>query len=270
MKVPVGLRIALLTVAATIFYTYVGQLVPQNEVEPPEVTELSEDLSVEEMIETGREIAEGKGLCLTCHTIGQSGALRFPDLQDIGARAADRVPGLSAEEYLRQSLYEPNEYVVSGFNPGMPPVDRPPVDLTDEEILTVIAYLQSMGGEVTVSLGEGTEEEPPLESSSETASADTVPPETVDGAVVETAGGDVEQGELMEKFGCLDCHNLDRPERLKADSFVDIGSRMSYSEILEGILIPQAGHEQAEFVGTTTIVEAQEMARFLAARTSEP
>ena len=45
--------------------------------------------------------------CLTCHTIGQSGALRFPDLEGIGAKAKTRVPGMSDVEYLAQSLYEP-------------------------------------------------------------------------------------------------------------------------------------------------------------------
>ena len=34
----------------------------------------------------------------------------------------------------------------------MPVIHKPPIGLTDEEILAVIAYLQSMGGEVTVDL----------------------------------------------------------------------------------------------------------------------
>lgn len=268
MKVPVGLRIALLTIGATIFYTYVGQLVPQNEVEPPEVTELSEEMTVEEMIETGREIAEGKGLCLTCHTIGQSGALRFPDLQGIGSRAADRVPGMSAEEYLRESLYDPNAYVVSGFDPGMPSADRPPIGLTDEEIVTVIAYLQSLGGEVTVSLSGAGQAASAPEGSAQPEVAEASPPPGETGTSL--TGGEEPGSALLHQFGCTDCHSLESPERIKADSFVDIGARMNYSEILEGILIPRAGHEQAEFVGGTTISQAQEMARFLATRRSEP
>ena len=61
---------------------------------------------------------EGKGLCFTCHTVGKSGALRFPDLDGIGARAGERIAGLSAVDYLAQSLYEPDTYIVPGFNPG--------------------------------------------------------------------------------------------------------------------------------------------------------
>jgi hypothetical protein len=95
---------------------------------------------------------EGKGLCLTCHTIGKSGALRFPDLANVAVRAQTRVPGLSDVDYLAQSLYEPTAYVVEGFPPAMPPMNQPPFGLTDQEILCVIAYLQTLGGTPTVTL----------------------------------------------------------------------------------------------------------------------
>ena len=145
-------RIAVLVLASTAFYGYVGQMVPQSEVQPPEEIVIRADLTTPEMVEIGREIAEGKGLCRTCHTIGQSGALRFPDLAGIAGRAAERVPGLSALDYLAQSLYEPDVFVVPGFNPGMPTINRPPIGLTDQEILTVLAYLESLGGTPTVTL----------------------------------------------------------------------------------------------------------------------
>ena len=49
-------------------------------------------------------------------------------------------------------MYEPNAYIVPGFNPGMPPINQPPIGLTDQEILCVIAALQSLGGTPTVTL----------------------------------------------------------------------------------------------------------------------
>jgi hypothetical protein len=49
-------------------------------------------------------------------------------------------------------MYEPDAYIVPGFNPGMPVINKPPIGLTDQEILTVIAYLQSLGGTPTVTL----------------------------------------------------------------------------------------------------------------------
>jgi mono/diheme cytochrome c family protein len=152
MRVPVVVKIAGLTLATTAFYTYVGQLVPQKEVHPPVEIALSKEMGPDEMRRVGREIMEGKGLCFTCHTVGKSGALRFPDLEGVGARAGNRVPGLSDVEYLAQSLYQPDAFVVEGFNPGMPVINRPPIGLTDDEIRAVIAYLQSLGGTTTVTM----------------------------------------------------------------------------------------------------------------------
>ena len=152
MTIPHAPRIAVLVLLTTAFYGYVGQMVPQSEVQPPAEILIRADLTTPEMVEIGREISEGKGLCRTCHTIGQSGALRFPDLSGVAGRAAERVPGLAALDYLAQSLYEPDAFVVPGFNPGMPTINRPPIGLTDQEILTVLAYLESLGGTPTVTL----------------------------------------------------------------------------------------------------------------------
>ena len=152
MKIPLMVRIGALVLATTGFYTYVGQMVPQKEVQAPKETAFGGDMTTADMTKIGREIMDGKGLCLTCHTIGKSGALRFPDLAGIGARAKSRVAGLSDVEYLAQSMYEPTAYVVPGFPPAMPPVNQPPIGLTDQEILCVIAYLQTLGGTPTVTL----------------------------------------------------------------------------------------------------------------------
>jgi mono/diheme cytochrome c family protein len=152
MKIPHTIRIGALVIATTAFYGYVGQMVPQKEVQPPQETALGGDMTTADLVKVGRGIMEGKGICLTCHTIGKSGALRFPDLGGIGAQAKNRVPGLSDVEYLAQSLYEPTAFVVPGFPPAMPPVNQPPIGLTDQEILAVIAALQTLGGTPTVTL----------------------------------------------------------------------------------------------------------------------
>ena len=152
MTVPITLRIGVLVLATTAFYTYVGQMVPQKEVQPPQDIAISTDLTTADMVKVGRELMDGKGLCFTCHTIGKTGALRFPDLEGIDVRAQSRVPGLSDVEYFAQAMYEPNAYIVQGFNPGMPEINKPPIGLTDQEILCVIAALQSLGGTPTVTL----------------------------------------------------------------------------------------------------------------------
>jgi len=152
MRVPLILRIAALVFATTGFYAYVGQMVPQKEVQPPAEIVLKADLTTADMVKVGREIMEGKGLCFTCHTIGKSGALRFPDLAGVDARAKTREPGLTDVDYFAQAMYDPNGFVVPGFNPGMPVINKPPIGLTDQEILCVIAYLQTLGGTPTVTL----------------------------------------------------------------------------------------------------------------------
>jgi len=59
---------------------------------------------------------------------------------------------MSDVEYLAQSMYEPDAYIVEGFTRGMPRINKPPIGLTDQEILCVIAYLQTLGGTPTVTM----------------------------------------------------------------------------------------------------------------------
>ena len=152
MRVPLIIRIGALVLATTGFYTYVGQMVPQKEVQPPQETALGPNMTTADMVKVGRGIMEGKGLCLTCHTVGKAGALRFPDLAGVAVRAQTRVTGLNDVEYFAQSMYEPTAYVVEGFPPAMPPMNQPPFGLTDQEILCVIAALQTLGGTPTVTM----------------------------------------------------------------------------------------------------------------------
>jgi mono/diheme cytochrome c family protein len=148
----VFVKIILLVLGATALYTYIGQLVPQKEVQPPQVVEIAAGTTTEELVDIGKGIADGKGLCLTCHTIGSGGALRYPDLDGIATRAGTRIEGMQPLEYMARSIYEPDSYIVPGFNPGMPAIDKPPIGLTDQEILAVIAYLESLGGTPSVTL----------------------------------------------------------------------------------------------------------------------
>ena len=153
MTIPHPVRVGALVLAATMFYTYVGQMVPQKEVLPPQETVIRADLTTADMVKVGQEVMNGKGLCFTCHTLGKAeGPFRFPDLSGVDARAKTRVAGLSDVEYLAQSIYEPERFIVPGFNPGMPVINKPPIGLNDQEILCVIAYLQTLGGTPTVTL----------------------------------------------------------------------------------------------------------------------
>jgi hypothetical protein len=152
MKTPVTLNVLLVVVGSSLFYTYVGQLVPQKQLLPPAEVAIAADLTTEQMVKVGLEVVEQKGLCLTCHTIGKSGTLRFPDLAGIGDRAKTRKPDMDDVQYLAESLYHPDAFIVPGFKGGMPTINKPPIGLTDKEILCVIAWLQSLGGTPTVTM----------------------------------------------------------------------------------------------------------------------
>ena len=157
MTIPHTFRVGVLVLAATSFYTYVGQMVPQKEVLPPTETVIRADLTTDDMVKIGQEIMNGKGLCFTCHTLGKTeGPFRFPDLSGVDVRAKTREPGFSDVDYFAQTIYEPNAFIVPGFNPGMPVINKPPIGLTDQEILCVIAYLQTLGGTPTVTLQTST------------------------------------------------------------------------------------------------------------------
>ena len=59
MKVPHIVRIGALVIATTGFYTYVGQMVPQKEVQPPKDATIRNDMTGAEMAKIGREIMDG-------------------------------------------------------------------------------------------------------------------------------------------------------------------------------------------------------------------
>jgi mono/diheme cytochrome c family protein len=223
------LKVALLTVLATLFYAYVGNMVPQKITYPPEDVEVSADLTTEEMVKVGQEIVSGKGTCLACHTIGSHDAGgRFPDLGTIGADAATRKEGYSDIEYIAESLYEPNAYIVEGFNPGMITATKPPVSLSDQEVLTVIAYLQSLGGTPTVTMNTKLKWQGAAPAGAATAATATARPSNLG------------PQELLTTYGCVTCHSTTTPDPLVGPALYDVGSRLSSAEIYESIMDPDA------------------------------
>lgn len=100
--------------------------------------------------ETGRAIFMGEkkldGVlpCSTCHYVeAHQRILVGPNMDGLGERAATRRPGMSAEEYLEESIRDPEAYTVEGFPPGTMNEtygDR----LSDQYMQDVIAYLLSL------------------------------------------------------------------------------------------------------------------------------
>jgi mono/diheme cytochrome c family protein len=80
--------------------------------------------------------------CANCHEPNLFGQRLGPPLDHIGTVAATRRPGLSAEDYIRQSIVDPGAYLVPGYQDSMPRDlgrDLPPTDLD-----ALVAYLLSL------------------------------------------------------------------------------------------------------------------------------
>jgi cytochrome c2 len=80
--------------------------------------------------------------CKTCHSLEAGVTIIGPSLAGIAGIAAEREPGMSAEEYLRQSILEPDAYVVDDFTKGMMPKAYAK-DLEEKDIQSLVAFLLS-------------------------------------------------------------------------------------------------------------------------------
>ncbi|MBK8619936.1 MAG: hydrogenase iron-sulfur subunit [Anaerolineales bacterium] len=81
--------------------------------------------------------------CRICHSLEKNETIIGPSFYGIADRAANRVPGLTAEEYLRQSIVEPNAFIVPGYPSGQMIQNFGQI-LTEEQINDLIAFLMTM------------------------------------------------------------------------------------------------------------------------------
>ncbi len=81
--------------------------------------------------------------CITCHSLEPGVVVAGPSLAGIGSRAAQQVEGMTAEDYLRQSILEPDAHIVEGFSAGIMPSNWGEV-LSEEDINNLIAYLLTL------------------------------------------------------------------------------------------------------------------------------
>lgn len=215
----VFIKVMLFSLVVTGAYTWYSNSIPQVTSKPPEdIGDLIKpDTTSDDLVKFGKKIFFAKGQCTLCHTMGTKGD-RAPDLANAGGLAGKRKAGMSPGDYLAESLYDPNTFVVDGYTPTMPAVNKNPIALSDGEILAVVAFLQSLGGKVTV-----------------------------DGktkfAVAETARAKVEKPVegpegLMVKYQCNTCHDMKGTARLVGPPLSDIGGKKDKAYIKEAIVEP--------------------------------
>lgn len=232
------LKVLAFNVAVIAFFLYVGNSIPQQRKDAPKELELSEDMSQADFIKTGQDIFYGKGTCALCHTIGEKGE-RCPNMEGVGVRAEARFTeenyqgtASSGPEYLVESLHNPGIYVVEGYQPTMPPLGR---QLNDLEMVAVVSFLQSLGGEVSV---DGTTRFATYRGDGAAAAA-AAPASAATPASQPTASGQSGE-ELVQQWACNTCHNFAGPERMVGPSLWDVGTRQNADYIRESILLPDA------------------------------
>jgi cytochrome c2 len=85
--------------------------------------------------------------CATCHAVTPEASSRIgPSLHEIGRLADTRIPGMSAEQYIFQSIVDPNAYRLPGASGDMP--ESTTNNLRTADLIDITAFLAARGGQV--------------------------------------------------------------------------------------------------------------------------
>lgn len=227
----VNLRVFGVVLGTIVFYGLLANMIPQVQSEVPEELTLGAEASAEELVGAGEQLYAGAGGCTACHGLGT----RAPNLVTddrgsgtIGARCGSRVAGETCEEYLWISMTEPNAHVVEGFEPIMPDMRRV---LSEAQLWTIVAYLQSVGGEVTVTGARVAEAQA-------AASGDGAATGGATGGAL--AGGSTDPEQLLTVGTCTACHVINGTGGPIGPPLDGVGGRLSAAEIRMSILRPNA------------------------------
>ena len=205
-------------------FTLVANSIPQLESDVPEELNFGADVTADELVAAGEDLFNGAGGCTACHGLGT----RAPNLLtdeagqgSIGARCGNRVDAQDCKAYLYASMTEPNEYLVEGYLPIMQDMRR---TISNTQIWAVIAYLESIGGQVTVS---GTDI-----AATEAAAGAAV-------AAAPAASADDPVG-ILRTSTCLSCHLLAGEGVQLGPPFDGLGARRDADYIRNSILNPNS------------------------------
>ena len=81
--------------------------------------------------------------CRICHSLDDNVTIVGPSLRRHRNPAATRVPGMTAEEYLRESILDPDAYVVEGFPAGQMIPTYLDI-LSDDDVENLVAFLLTL------------------------------------------------------------------------------------------------------------------------------
>ncbi|MEK6683244.1 MAG: cytochrome ubiquinol oxidase subunit I [Nitrospirota bacterium] len=149
------LRAVAIACGFLIVFTFLSYQVPQQISPPPKKAEFDplQIKTKDDLVKAGQKIFFGKGQCALCHTLEPSESERAPNLEGVGAKLT--------REFIYESLTQPQAFIYKiyetrgggppdRFPAVMPVITKPPVGLSEHELLAVMAFVQSLGGEVTI------------------------------------------------------------------------------------------------------------------------
>lgn len=103
----------------------------------------NKDATLDPNTPAGRGAAIFRENCATCHDVKGERVIVGPALTGLANRAGERIEGVSAEDYLIESILSPNDYIVEDFTEGAMPQNFAR-DLSSEEIDNLIVYLLTL------------------------------------------------------------------------------------------------------------------------------
>jgi mono/diheme cytochrome c family protein len=263
-----NLQILFVVLGTVAFYTYLANAIPQVESDVPTELTFTGEVTAEQLVQAGDELYHGAGGCTACHGLGTRAPHLLADEGGtglMGERCGARIPGEDCKTYLHRSLVAPNEYVVPGYDPIMPDMSR---TLSDLQIWALVAYLQSLGGTVTVTADDVGDTAAPA------AGAPGAQAAAPGGAAPATAS--LEPLEILRANQCIVCHMLDGEGGAIGPSFDGIGARLTSDRIRAKILDPGssvtpgfeafAGVMPTTFGTQLTAAQLEAIVTYLAAR----
>jgi mono/diheme cytochrome c family protein len=127
-----------------VFLLTVGLLVLAGVAYPQFELPLPPEAVAQDAAERGEGLFwSGTVGCFRCHAISGKGGTRGPDLTGVASRAKERVPGLTAEQYLTEKVKQgaSYEFTVPEYTPMMPQFNK---ILADEQLEDLITFLLTL------------------------------------------------------------------------------------------------------------------------------
>ncbi len=225
----VDLKVGGVVLGTVLVFTLVANAIPQVQSDVPELISFGAEVTSEELVAAGQSLFDGAGGCTACHSETPGG--RGPNLLTsyegegtIGQRCGDRPQGVACKEYLYSSLILPADYLVGEYAPIMPSVER---TMNQQQIWALVAFLESQGGEVTVTGADIQTEEPGSDGA------------VAGGAAAGPAIAASDPDEIVNQ-SCTICHILGGLGVELGPALDGIGGRLSAEEIRTAILDPGA------------------------------